>query len=344
MISRLYPSQYAAKLGGVAIGKPTEPRLALVIPQLFNQCQRPAGLVYSAPSGLTKRLDIAAETLNEGGSAKRVQEDCDIILGELETMWDTTVKSIAMSKLHPRVSRRFAEFVETLEVERKSDIEELRFKTGDHIMDYFKQARNNSIPGLRELSHAGMLSMGERYFEAAVMKPLGKVLEQVFDIPVIFIDPISNISSEASKEGHVGIIPDIDKSIENVAVVLKTELAKKKGSSPVAFMPGYFFGKSDGAEVATMPFNGSDLSLYILAAALDTLTEDVVTGLVYVKHVEGGLEDTGSLLRVQNESRLEVGGKRELIMKEALELIIRDKRPLRVFDPRVNRVFNVTNE
>lgn len=312
--------QRVCKFGGQHVGPIGNINIIESVLSFFAVMGRPAGLVFSAPQGFTESLRQMF-ILSGSGHQGRAIEQFGLAMDGLHSGWtslrDELVQAVPLEKMedwNTRILIVDAEVVQQIG-SFKMQIESI-FRSGSQMKP--------------DCAEAKVLSMGERSFGEIVMRPLCRILTEFFGMNFVYLDPIHYVVSKRQQEGCKDLDPDILTSATNLRDHIAGRQKWTKGGRPITFvMPGFYLAINKGWQVGTMPFNGSDISAYILSLAFGLEPIE----LVYIKRVVGGTPvDIKSLIDQQDASVGADGKKSELVATFVLRQLLARGQDLQLYN------------
>lgn len=312
--------QKVYKIGGQHFGPIDVLSVIQSVLGLFASTGRPVGLVFSAPQGFTQSLREMLELARKGRQDEALSR-FGLAMDGLYRSWRLMAEELA-NAVPPKKQAEYEPFVAGLDHRVKRSI--LSFK---NQMDSLLRFGYLLDPDRTE---AKVLSMGERSFGEIVMSPLCRIMTESFEKNFAYLDPLSYVVSKPGQSRSTELDPDVDESANRLRAVISQRQKRMEGGNITFVMPGFYLAMEHEWKIGTMPFNGSDISAYILSLAfgLDP------TELVYIKRVIGDAPtDIKSLIDQQNASA-GVGGKRsELVATFVLEQLLETRQDLHIYDP-----------
>lgn len=282
----------------------------------------PAGVVYSAPEGDTRKLMEMTELFRRGHHDESRQS------------FDQFIDS--MVQAGKRMYRQLETIIPTSRLEEYRNWG-LRFES-QQIPSWISSLKLQ-FDGLADVKlnpkrvEAVVLSMGERSLAEFVIEPMCDILRTFKGFNFQVLDPLLNVVAKKDQAGFMDLMPDVELSANRLREVISFRRRGRKihQPSPVFFMPGFYMAIEPGSfGIVTMPFNGSDISAYILSLALGVEP-------VYIKRIVGALpESTMRLIEIQR-GRTTPGTKpSELVADFVLQRLIEEGKPLHIYDTATN--------
>lgn len=321
------PNQATYKIGGKQIG-PLGP--INVIQSILGCCVlmggRPIGLVFSAPEGLTRSL---AEMLALS-RASHHEEALDMYNRAIKQLFDAW--EITRDEMKAYVATG-------LVFQYKSKVKIIELQIFQEIRSLEMQIRaifcsDSNIPP--DIAEAVVLSIGERAFGEIVMRPLCQIMTEFSSEHFAYLDPLQEVIAAPDQEGYIELLPDIKESVARLKQIISFR-RKREGDELTFVLPGFYMAKHVGSPlIATMPFNGSDISAHMLSRALES-------DLVYIKHLDRPLPEGGltALIEAQNQEPVVDGKKSELVATSVLRDLRDAGRGLYLFDPKTNKSYHL---
>jgi aspartokinase len=286
---------------------------------LFGSIGRPVGLVFSAPQGFTQSLREMLELARTGRQDEALSR-FGLAMDGLYRSWRLMAEELA-NAVPPEKRAEYQLFVAGLDHSVKRSI--LSFKNQMHSLLRFGYRLDP------DRAEAKVLSMGERSFGEIVMSPLCRIMTESFERNFVYLDPLSYVVSKPGQSRSTELDPDVDESSNRLRDAISLRQKRMKGGDITFVMPGFYLGMEYEWKIGTMPFNGSDISAYILSLAfgLDPIE------LVYIKRVMGDAPtDIQSLVDQQNASTGVDGKRSELVATFVLEQLKDTRRDLQLYN------------
>ncbi len=311
--------QKVYKFGGQHVGAIGNIDIIASVLGLLAHIGRPAGLVFSAPQGFTERLRQMF-LLTHSGHQGRARDQFNLAMDGLYSAW-TSLRDELAQAVSPERRTEFDVRSSVIDDEVLRQIASFKMQ----IESIFRSG-NQMRPDCAE---AKFLAMGERSFGEIIMRPLCDILTEFFGMNFVYLDPIHYVVSQRKQEGCKDLDPDIFISAANLREHIAGRQKWTKGGPITFVMPGFCLAVNRGWQIGTMPFNGSDISAYILSLAFGL---DPVE-LVYIKRVMGDVPtDIQSLIDQQNASAGVDGKRSELVATFVLEQLRVARRDLQLYN------------
>jgi hypothetical protein len=311
--------QAVSKLGGKHFGPIKTVDVINSVLAYFAYTGLPAGVVYSAPEGLTREL-VEMIRLSRDGQYEEARKRFDYTMEYMVLVWERMQEGLEEAIDAPD-QRKYHAYVGMMKRRVISEaISTLKMQ--------FDLLRDSSIDPDR--AEASVLSMGERSFTMIVIEPMCELVTKFFKVEFVCLNPYLSVVGRQDQEGFTNLIPDVLSSSSRLKEVISSR-KKNLGDKPVTFfMPGFYMRARIGSEaIGTMPFNFSDTSADILSRSFGPEPLDVI----YVKQVEGEAPtDVKSLIETQNAATGDGIKKPELVATFVLEELLREGRPLKIYD------------
>lgn len=307
------------KIGGQQIG-PLGPMnvLQTILGCFVSMGELPKGFVFSAPAGYTRALAEMLR-LSRSGKHEEAMKMFRLSVKQLFDAWE-----IVRDELEPLVPKErqveYSQEVKLIEIR----IFQEKIRNFVTQMEAIFRPDSDVVPNLAK---AFVFSVGEQSFGEIVVRPLCEILTKFFGVNFAYLDPLQEIVA-VEDEGYTELMPNVGQSVERLKQVISFRRSRH-GESITFVVPGFYMAKNFGSPIiATMPFNGSDISAYILSLALES-------DLIYVKRDIRPLPEGGivSLIEAQERELLTDGKKSELVATSVLRWLVESQRGLRLFDP-----------
>lgn len=330
VVAERLPRKNVWKIGGGDIGSYKTLRntniLHLILNLFLKLLGRPKGFVFSAPSGLTRELhEMLDLSLNadSGVVDSLLYNFSSDITQEFRLAW-LSVSQELRPLIDPNRVEAYDNLLSRIDKEMNRNIRVFHSQASSCLKGEFGFDRDFAIMG----------SLGERMFGAFVMKPLCQILTEFFDMNFVYVNPLEHLVPMPGFVGYRQIEPDIFNSVTNLR-----RLIKKENLGDATFvMPGFYMSSGPREkEIALMPYNGSDISAYLLAMALDVPP-------IFIKKLEGSAPT--SICELQdfqwNKPSAIDSKPIELIANFVLTEMIRRKEVLRIFDTNTNSLCEIS--